>query len=142
MDWLMIALLGLFILFEGFVVGRALFTGRRGFREHVTHRDDDPTQFWAMTCLSALTIPASAWLIWRYARGDPPAPGSTDGFDLILTATVAFWLIRFLVSGVAGVSDTRFSRSEEPREYWLLTAFVALALAFLLWRAAGGSFLG
>ena len=133
----MISLMGLLSLFMLVVVARALFTGRLGFGGGTIHRADDPAQFWTMTAIDTAMILVFPWLALRYAHGRPPRPDELSPIHLSLAAVLAFWLIRFLVTGTASIASIPFSRGEEPIQYWLLVGATIVALSLTLWQGFG-----
>jgi hypothetical protein len=115
----------IFLLYEAW---RGLTRGRIGWGEGVRVRSEQPLEFWgqvAFAFFSALAIMAS--LVWHWRYGELP---SIPFLQIVLAVWLSTLIIRALVRGRASVGSVSFSRTEEPREYWILFAAALLFLAF------------
>lgn len=135
----LLALLAAVVLFDIYVVARALRTGILGFGSHAKHRLSDPVDYWFHLALAAAAVPAFAWIGWSVLQNPEEAlrPGGFDAIAALAAAAFAFGLLRSLWTGVVGTGTLEFSRIEEPREYWILIALFAAAFLLVGWHALG-----
>jgi hypothetical protein len=139
MEWILVALFIAFALYALRTAALALRTGTAIWGRATYHRARQPAEFWFASLHPAATLPVLAVVSWEFAGhggGGVPSPGSRS-MAMFFTATIGFWLIRYLQTGTASLGTLDFSRVEEPREYWLLILTFAAAFTWLAWAAAG-----
>ncbi len=139
MEWIPVALVaGLAIVLVA-RAARALATGAVADGERRHERRSEPAEYWFAILSGFGWLLLSAAAAWGLTR-DEAGRARFDAVDLLSACyglTLAFWLARFLWTGTARFAGSAFSRAEEPRQYWLLTAASAALAGLCLWLGLG-----
>ena len=106
---------------------RDLRRGRSRFGGAVYSRDAQPVEYWFSVLLPLLFSPLL--LLALFLPGEPLPLAYLSN---IMIATIpAFWVVRALQTGRAGVAQVEFERALGPREYWLILGFTAAGAALM-----------